>query len=121
MKTLQTPDGREWEVSVSKGFLPPWRATDAPARGEDEREGSSVQRNLIALLFGLLIVPLVIFLIELPVRLILSPFFRHRQVTAVSRQPTKARVTWKTRASDDEALAAELAQHASSNSEVTHR
>jgi len=109
-KKLQTPDGRVWEVSVSRGILPPWRATGAPMRSEDEREGS-VQRNLIALLFGVLVLPLVIFLIELPVRLILSPFFRQRHVTAISHEPTRARVTWKTRAGDDQALAAELAQH----------
>jgi hypothetical protein len=115
VRTLQTPDGREWEVSVAKGILPPWRATDAPTRSEDEREGSSVQRSLIGLLFGVLVVPLVIFLIELPIRLVLSPFFHQRRVTAISRQPTKARVTWKTRASDDVALAAELVHRAPSS------
>ena len=112
-RTLQTPDGRQWQVEVSKGILPPWRAVETHSEAEaGESASGTLQRGLLVLLFGALIFPFVIWLIELPFRLLLSPFVRTQTVRAKTAQPTKETVTWKTRATDDVTLAQELAAHA---------
>ncbi len=50
-RTILTPAGREWEVTLAGGVLPPWRAT-AIEPSESESEVGYAQRSLIAVLFG---------------------------------------------------------------------
>lgn len=102
----QSPDGRSWEVTVSRIRLPSWhQSTFEP----DDSTG-----NLFVLAFEYLVLtplfwlvfPLIRAVVLLPIAVARSLFSSTRWVEAVCRDPAEIKIVWRTQ----QTTAAQVAQ-----------
>lgn len=109
-KKVHAPDGREWVVQSSgSGFPPPWRSLGVGS--EDRVSDVPFLNRLIGdLLIRLFIVPLVIWLVELPIALIRAPFAGKRWLIATNKGPPPVRMRWKVAGGNAAAAVEEVAK-----------
>jgi hypothetical protein len=107
MMRARSPDGREWELRSYRFRMPPWRDQDLG----DEWDGTLVGGGIYAVetLFGSVIAPLAIGLVELPVTLVRAPFTRTRWIEAVCRDPAEIRILWRSSRAHVEQAKTEIA------------
>ena len=107
MIRARSPDGRVWEVLSYRFRTPPWRDQDLG----DEWDGSLGGGVIYAVetVFGSVIAPLAIGLVELPVTVARAPFTRTRWIEAVCREPAEIRIVWKSSRAHVEQAKAEIA------------
>jgi hypothetical protein len=99
-RTVTGPHGEYWELYVSKTAVPAWRER-APSGFEDS--SGDVRGDLLALpfmlvsaLWGMLIAPLLRFLVLLPVAFVRGRRSRAVRIEAVSGFPTREVFLWTT-------------------------
>jgi hypothetical protein len=112
-RTVQGPEGRQWDVKISKFRPPSWRFADF---FQDEKSVMSGQNPLLTLLFlivlAVLVFPVIGLVFELPYRLLQAVFSPGYSIRARSTEPTEERLEWRSRATDDESIRREIATRA---------
>jgi hypothetical protein len=110
------PDGREWIVRSYAYRRPPWRPVD-PSLGmlADPDDSVFVYIPFLLLAFvlapiGLVLVPLLVFLVEAPARMVVSLFSQRRWIEAAHEGPPASRMTWQTDAADAAAVVDQVAR-----------
>jgi hypothetical protein len=104
----QSPDGRKWEVSVSRIRLPSWHhSTFHPDEGSDYFV-LAFEYLILAPLFWF-IFPLIRAIVLFPIAIVRSLFSSTRWVEAVCRDPAEIRIVWKTKRAGANQIAAEIA------------
>jgi hypothetical protein len=96
--------------------LPPWRAVD-PHSTERESSAPFLNRLIADIVIGALIVPLVIFLLELPFALLRSLFPSKGLVEAKDKGKPPARMRWKVEPREADAAVAEVARQLEAGSQ----
>lgn len=87
----RNPDGREWEVRVQRVRRPLVRASFEEGAGVYERSGEALV---------LIVLPLLVSLVDIPVRWLASFRSSDRWVEAVCWWPNEIRVSWATTRAD---------------------
>src|SRR5438477_10914264 len=101
-RTVQGPDGRGWDVKISKFRPPSWRVPDF---FQDEKSVTSGQNPLLTMLFWLvlaiLVFPLIGLVFELPYRLLQAVFSPGYSIRAHATEPAEESLAWRSKATDD--------------------
>jgi len=116
-RNVTGPDGRQWVVRSFRFRRPPWRPVD-PSFGLGVLDpDESLLIALPALLlyvvlapFALLVVPLVVFLLEAPARVLWSLASTRRWVEAVHAGQARSSMTWTTDTDHVEAVVDQVAR-----------
>ena len=107
---MKAPDGREWVVrSHKRGVLPPWRVVN-PHNTDRISETPFLTRLIGDIVIGALIVPLIVFVIELPFAVVRSFFPSKATVEAKDKGKPPARMRWKLEKADADAAVEEVAR-----------
>jgi hypothetical protein len=109
-RRIRSPDGREWEVLSYRLRLPRWRQADYEPWDDVRGIISGIIVFLLVVPFVLVVLPLLVFLLELPLAVAWSLFTSERWVEAVCRWPSEIRITWRTTSADAENVVDEVAR-----------
>jgi hypothetical protein len=115
VRTVADPDGRSWELYVTRVRLPPWRrqsgdGVDGPALAAGGR--ASLALALVTLPLALveeIVLPLAIALFELPLALVRGAGSRERRIEAVTHWPHRQVYVWTTTPQQVDRVLAEVA------------
>jgi hypothetical protein len=91
----QTPDGRTWDVSISRVRLPSWHHSDFEPGENGDLLVLAFAYLVLAPLFWF-VLPLVRAIVLVPLALIRSLFSSTRWIEAVCRDPAEIRIIWRT-------------------------
>jgi hypothetical protein len=115
VRTVADPDGRSWELYVTRVRLPPWRRQSGD--GIDVSELAAGSRSSLAI--GLLtlplalveeiVLPLAIALFELPLALVRGAGSRERRIEAVTYWPHRQVYVWTTTSQQVDRVLGEVA------------
>jgi hypothetical protein len=113
-RRISGPDGREWVVRSYRFVRPPWR-TVGLLGAFDPEEGLLffLPLLLVAVVLApvtLLVVPLIVFLVELAARAGWALFSTRRWVVAAHEGPAASRMTWVTDARHCEPVVEQVAR-----------
>jgi hypothetical protein len=93
MERVRAPDGREWELHAFRFRLPPWRQNSYSP--EFDLSIVSVFEYLVLLPIAVVVVPIAVFVAELPISLVRGVFGRGRWIEAVCWYPQTMRIVWR--------------------------
>ena len=108
---VTAPDGAGWVVRISRTRLPRWRTQDGffDDSVASDFDLFSIVFAVVLFPFTHLLVPLVLYAVELPIALVRAIGARDRWVEARSQYPTEQRVLWRTPRDDAATVAAQVA------------
>jgi hypothetical protein len=95
VKRVKSPDGREWEVRASRIRLPPWRDNGFDPWDYARGPLDGLFAFLVLLPVFMVVVPLAVFVAELPIALVRGLFGSYGWIEAVTWHPQTMKITWR--------------------------
>jgi hypothetical protein len=106
-RRAQSPDGREWEVSISRVRLPTWHHSKYEPEEQHLLLVMAFEYLVLAPLFWF-VLPLIRAIVLLPVAAVRSVFSSTRWIEAVCRNPAEIKILWKTQKATATSVADEI-------------
>ena len=116
---VTTPSGVTWDVRTFRVRLPAWRQIDLDTEPMDDRDVFDMALTIVLLPFTVILLPLLLFLAELPRAFLAAARSDDAWVEAANYWPHEERYLWRTSRGDLPAVRAAVIEMLSAGEHVS--